>query len=99
MLHVGIGSIGELKGIFCAVDNVVLVGGILLNIVFAERNLRVKAHLAVLVAVDNLDQTVLGNNTAVRCGNFFIGKECKRDICNLAVVADAEKIILFENLL
>ena len=99
MLYIGIGRVDKLKGILGIVDDVVLVGGILLNIVFAERNLCAELYIAVFVAVDDLNQTVLRNLLAVGCGNILVGKQRKGYVRDLVLIADTDQIVLFQYLL
>ena len=83
----GILGIGEL---------VVTVGGKLLHIVAAKRQVGLDRCRAVLIECDDLNQSVCGNGGAADADDFLGGIQPEGDVLQLAVCADAEQLIRFK---
>ena len=72
------------------------VGGKLLHIVAAKRQVGLDRCRAVLIECDDLNQSVCGNGGAADADDFLGGIQPEGDVLQLAVCADAEQLIRFK---
>ena len=72
------------------------VGGKLLHIVAAKRQVGLNLRRSVLIQRDDLNKTICGNGSAAGRYDFLGGIQPEGDVLQLAVCADAEQLIRFK---
>jgi len=91
-------GIAESERILGVGENIMLIGGKLLNIVASERNFGFDNSLTVFGKRDNLNQTVCRDRSTACRNKFFGGKKSKADILHFIAVTDVEDVVLFNSL-
>ena len=91
-------GIVEVEGVNPLVFSVIGIGGKLLHVVVAERQIRIERNVTVRVSKSDFNQPINRENRAISSHKVFTGIEAKGNRRNFAVHSDAEALALLHDL-